>query len=172
MKELISNDRIQTELGKTASVLNDLFVNREDIVCVPILQGGVRFFVDLSSKFAFNPVVKYAGVSSYDGMFSREIDAYKLPKREDVEGKTVLVFDDILDTGNTMDYLINLLFDMGAKEVIPVFLLGRETRTYQFDPRIKNAFELFTIGEEWVFGYGMDNPTGHYRTLNYIAYES
>ena len=172
MKELISNDQIQTELEKTAKKLNDLFVNRVDIVCVPILQGGVRFFVDLSSKFAFNPVVKYAGVSSYDGMFSREIDAYKIPKSEDVLDKTVLVFDDILDTGNTMDYLIKALFDMGAKEVIPVFLLGRKTRTYQFDPRIQNAFELFTIGEEWVFGYGMDNPTGHYRTLNYIAYES
>lgn len=172
MKQLISNDRIQIELDKTARKLNDLFVNRDDIVCIPILQGGVRFFVDLSSKFAFNPVVKYAGVSSYEGMFSREIHVYKLPKREDIEGKTVLIFDDILDTGNTMDFLVKTLFDMGAKEIIPVFLLGRETRTYQFDSRIQTAFELFTIGEQWVFGYGMDNPTGHYRTLNYIAYES
>ena len=172
MKELISSDKIQEQLDITAQTLNNVFEGRNDVVCMPILQGGVKFFVDLSSRFTFNPIVKYAGMSSYEGVFSQEIDAYKLPKSEDVNGKTVLVFDDILDTGNTMDFIIRFLFSIGAKEVIPVFLLGRKTKTYQFDPRIQNTFELFTIGEEWVFGYGMDNLTGHYRTLNYIAYES
>lgn len=163
MTTLISNAEIQDKLSKLAMELNSQFVNRTDVVCMPILQGSVKFFADLSSYFRFNPIVEYVGASSYSGQDRGDIIAYKLPDPGLVAGKTILLFDDILESGQTINFFINLLYSLGAAEVIPVMLLRRVDTKYKYDPRVKSFYEAFVIGDSWVFGYGMDNESGHYR---------
>lgn len=163
MKTLIHSEEIQKELDVLADTLNNKFVNKSDVVCVPILQGGVKFFVDLSNRFKFNPVVDYVGASSYHGEERRDIKAYKLPEPGLIANKTVLLFDDILESGQTMKFFTNLLFSFGAKEVIPVVLLKRADSKAELDPRIKKSYHCFSIGDSWVFGYGMDNEDGLFR---------
>jgi hypoxanthine phosphoribosyltransferase len=164
MTTLISNTEIHSKLKKLAIELNSQFVNRTDVVCMPILQGSVKFFADLSHYFRFNPVVEYVGASSYNGQDRGDIVAYKLPTPELVAGKTILLFDDILESGQTINFFTNLLYSLGAAEVIPIMLLRRVDTKYKYDPRVESFHEVFVIGDSWVFGYGMDDESGHYRS--------
>ena len=163
MTTLISNAEIHERLQSVASELNNKYVNRNDIMCIPILQGSTKFFADISEYFRFNPVVEYVGASSYSGQTRGEIVAYKLPTPEVVAGKTILLFDDILESGETMKFFTNLLYSLGAAEVIPVVLLRRVDSKNQYDPRVGEFHEVFVIDDSWVFGYGMDNEDGEYR---------
>ena len=170
---MYSHTEIQERLVYLASDINALVTTHpdyEDAVCVPILQGSIPFFHDLTSLFCWNPVVDYVGVSSYDGQQQKTFQAYKLPKRHLVEGKTVFLFDDILDTGNTINFFANTLYSMGAKEVVPVVLLKRKVNTWDADPRIKQVIVGFEIHDEWVYGYGMDSDDYKGRTLKHILY--
>lgn len=170
---LYSHTEIQDRLVYLAADINSLVTtntNFEDAVCVPILQGSIPFFHDLTNLFCWNPVVDYVGVSSYDGQEQKTFQAYKLPKRHLVENKAVFLFDDILDTGNTINFFVDTLFSMGAKEVIPVVLLKRKAHTWQSDPRIKQTIVGFEIHDEWVYGYGMDSADYKSRTLKHILY--
>ena len=173
MKMLYSHNEINSRLNYLATDINELVTTVDgfgDAVCIPILQGSVPFFHDLSSYFCWNPVVDYVGASSYDGQDQRMIQAYKMPKRHLVQDKAVFLFDDILDTGNTINFFANTLFSMGAKEVIPVVLLKRKHSEWVQDPRINRVIVGFEIYDEWTFGYGMDDENYKGRTLKHILY--
>ena len=159
MKMLYSHNEINSRLNFLAADINALVTTVEgfeDAVCIPILQGSIPFFHELTNYFCWNPVVDYVGASSYEGLEQRMLQAYKLPKKHLVEGKKVFLFDDILDTGDTMTFFVNTLFSMGAKEVVPVVLLKRKFSKWIQDPRVNRVLVGFEIYDEWVFGYGMD----------------
>ena len=173
MKMLYGHSEINQRLSVIASEINALVTTNpdfEDAVCVPILQGSVPFFHDLSKYFCWNPVVDYVGVGSYNGQSQQDLVAYKLPKRNLIEGKCVFLFDDIYDTGRTVDFFVKLLYSLGAKQVIPVVLLKRKTTNVPLDPRVNNFICCFEIWDEWVFGYGMDDDNVKGRTLKHILY--
>jgi hypoxanthine phosphoribosyltransferase len=172
MKILFTHDELDARTKSLAIQLNAIFGKYEpgSISCVPLLQGAARFFVDTSKHLQFETIVDFAGATSYQGETQKDLVIYKLPNVENVKDKVVLLFDDILDTGRTIDSFAKTLYSMGAKEVIPVVLLRRANTEYVWDERIKRHFVGFNIGDEWVYGYGMDGEGGLYRTLNEIAY--
>jgi hypoxanthine phosphoribosyltransferase len=170
---LISHPTIVSKLVDLASDINALVTTNpdfEDAVCVPILQGAIPFFVDLTSYLCWNPVVDYVGTALYEGTSRTTINAYKMPKDNFVAGKCVFLFDDVLESGTTIDFFTKTLYSMGAKEVVPVVLLKKENSTYKQDPRVTKMFVGFEIEDHWVFGYGMDDETGKGRTLKHILY--
>ena len=172
MKTLITNSAIQAKLSELAIQINEIATNNlqtVDAACVPVLQGATPFFVDLSKHFCWNPIVDYVGVSSYNEP-DNNFYTYKMPKPYHIRGKIVFLFDDILDTGNTANYLINMLYSFGAVDVVPVFLLKRKSTSWMPDPRIKLVMHGFDINDEWVFGYGMDDVNGQFRTAKHILY--
>jgi len=175
MKILHRFDRIQDELFKTAVKINAIVTGTNglgtDTVCLPILQGSVPFFTDISRDFAWDPIVDYVGASSYSGTSRQMINAYKLPKPNLIVGKPVLLFDDILDSGNTMDYFVKTCYTLGASTVIPVVLLRRAKSPYIQDPRVPMTISVYSVNDEWVWGYGMDDIHGKGRTSKHIIYD-
>jgi hypoxanthine phosphoribosyltransferase len=170
---LLSHHLIQDRLVELASDINSLVTTNpdfEDAVCVPILQGAVPFFVELTSYLCWNPVVDYVGIRTYEGTSRSTIDAYKMPKHDYVNGKCVFLFDDILESGNTVEFFTKTLYSMGAKEVVQVALLKKKTSTYQPDPRVSKVLVGFEIDDLWVYGYGMDDENGKGRSLKHVLY--
>lgn len=171
MKTLYTYNKIQEALFSKAMALNKIISTDPDMkdpVCLPVLQGAAPFFVDFSRNFAWNPVVDYVGVSSYEGTNRGTINAYKMPKPNLIMGKPVMIFDDILDSGTTMDFLVKTCFSLGATAVMPVVLLKRKDTPYVNDPRAKDLLSVFEIGDEWVWGYGMDDEEGRCRSYKHI----
>lgn len=169
-KTLIFSKDIKHALNKLADELNRDYSHEDNVVCMPILQGATKFFCDLSTRIDFDPIVEYVGAASYNGKQQSDIQAYKLPTRELVAGKTVLLFDDILDSGRTIAFFTNILYSFGATDVVPVVLLKRSETNHKYDPRVRKFHECFEIGNEWCWGYGMDNEQGRGRTFDDIMY--
>ena len=173
MKTLITNKQLHQRISEVSNHINELVSSNPyyaDAVCIPILQGSIPFFTDISKHFCWNPVVDYVGLSSYDGETQVQFHPYKMPKRSLVVDKVVFLFDDILDTGKTANFFTNTLYSLGAREVIPVFLLKRKNTNWAADSRIRSVIHCFDIADEWVFGYGMDDVESRYRTAKHILY--
>ena len=85
--------------------------------------------------------------------------------RRSIEGKHVLIVEDIVDTGHTLHYLIDMLKSHNAASVRTCSLLHKEHRT---EVDVKIDYLGFTIGDEWVVGYGLDYDEKD-RTLPYIG---
>lgn len=156
--------QIEDVVDGIATHLNTLYDqhNEDEVVLAPILQGAVTFFSDVSRNLLFNPYVDYIGVSSYSGSEQGEFNLYKAPDPEIVKGRTVWLFDDIADSGRTLDFMKTVLLSVGAKEVKTCVLLKKSHCTYPID------LYGFPMNDEWVWGYGMDAPDGRGRLLNAI----
>jgi hypoxanthine phosphoribosyltransferase len=139
--------------------------NESDVIFAPILQGAVPFFSDIARNLTFDPYVEFIGVSSYKGEQQKEFHLYKMIEPNLVRNKTIWLFDDIADSGNTLRFLSDMLKQFGAKEVKSCVLLKKRHCTYPVDV---TGFEM---DDEWVFGYGMDAPNGRGRLSNAIFYE-
>jgi hypoxanthine phosphoribosyltransferase len=128
------------------------------------LKGSFIFLADLARQLTIDHVVEFIAVSSYDGATSGAVRLL-MDVRGDIAGKHVIIVEDIIDTGNTLKYLISLL-SSGKPASIRTCTLLHKTEAMTVDVPID--YVGFTVGDEWVVGYGLDyNEFG--RTLPYIA---
>ncbi len=178
MKILHRYDQIQEDLFQLGVKINKIVSSdpiHKDAVCLPILQGVTPFFTDVSRHFAWDPIVDFVGASSYSGQNRQMINAYKMPKPNVIQDKSVFIFDDILDSGATMDFFVKTCFSSGATAVTPVVLLKRKSIPYTLpttpDPRVNETLFVYEINSEWVWGYGMDDVHGRGRTIKHILYD-
>ena len=156
--------QIEEVVDGIATHLNTLYdqENEDQVVLAPILQGAVPFFSDVSRNLLFNPYVDFIGVSSYVGEQQTEFNLYKAPDPTIVKDRVVWLFDDIADSGKTLEFLKALLLSLGAKEVKTCILLKKNHCPFPVD------LYGFPMDNEWVWGYGMDAPDGRGRLLNAI----
>lgn len=129
-----------------------------------ILNGGFFFYADLIKNLNFELKCDFLRASSYIGTQNKEVKITKYPELS-IKGEVIFLVDDILDSGNTMNFLIKEYRRREALDVIPVTLIKRES-----SPIIDNLICGKTIGSEWLSGYGMDNSSGTDRNRNYIYY--
>jgi hypoxanthine phosphoribosyltransferase len=163
METILYNSRqIEQAVLRIADVVNKNCINRDDVVLMPILQGAVPLFVDVCKHLDFNPFVEYIGISSYEQQQQKQFNLYKFVDPNAVQNKSVWLFDDIADSGNTLNFLKTTLLQMGAKEVHTCVLLKKRTCPFEVD------VAGFIMGDEWVWGYGMDAPDGRGRILDEI----
>ena len=132
-----------------------------EVVFCPILQGAVPFFVDVCKYVFMEPYVDYIGISSYHGKEQKEFLVYKMPDAELVKGKIVWLFDDIADSGKTLDFLKTTLLSFGAAEVKTCVLLKKKSCPFPVD-----LYGYPLEDNTWVWGYGMDAPNGRGRTID------
>ena len=146
------------ELG--AQIAMDL--KGERLVMVGVLKGAAVFLSDLARVIPADTTFDFVAVSSY-GKGSRSSGAVKLIKDLDapIEGKNVLIVEDILDTGLTLSYLRKLLLQQRPKTLRVVALLDKPSRRIE---RIDADYVGFSIPNQFVVGYGMDYGE-HYRNL-------
>jgi hypoxanthine phosphoribosyltransferase len=146
------------EMG--AQITRDL--NGEKLVMVGVLKGAAPFLADLSRAIQADATFDFVATSSY-GQGQRSSGAVKLIKDldEPIEGKNVLLVEDILDTGLTLSYLRKLFMQQNPKTLRIVTLLDKPSR--RLEP-IKADYVGFSIPNLFVIGYGMDYAE-RYRNL-------
>lgn len=154
-------DRV-AEMG--AQITRDL--NGEKLVMVGVLKGAAFFLVDLSREIQADATFDFVAVSSY-GQGQRSSGAVKMIKDLDqpIEGKNVLVVEDILDTGLTLAYLRKLLLQQRPKSLRIATLLDKPSRRIE---KIEADYVGFSIPNLFVIGYGMDYGE-RYRNLPEIC---
>lgn len=150
-------DRV-AEMG--AEIARDL--NGEPLVIIGVLKGAAFFLSDLSRAVQADATFDFVAVSSY-GKGQRSSGAVKLIKDLDqpIEGKNVLIVEDILDTGLTLSYLRKLFLQHRPKSLRIAALLDKPSRRIE---KIEADYIGFSIPNLFVVGYGMDFAE-RYRNL-------
>ena len=146
------------EMG--AEITRDL--NGEKVVLVGVLKGAAIFLSDLARSLAVDATFDFVAVSSY-GKGLRSSGAVKLIKDldEPIEGKNVLIVEDILDTGLTLSYLRKIFLQHRPKTLRIAALLDKPSRRIE---KIDADYVGFSIPNLFVIGYGMDYAE-RYRNL-------
>ena len=163
---LISEEEIQTRVAELAAEISTDYEGADDLVMVGVLKGAFVFLADLSRKLTIPRTIEFIAVSSY-GSGSRSSGAVRLVMdvRGNIEGKHVLIVEDIVDTGHTLKYLIGMLESHGPASVKTAALVRKAERA---EVEVKVDYLGFDIGDEWVVGYGLDYAEQN-RTLPYIG---
>jgi len=146
------------EMG--AEITRDL--NGEKLVMIGVLKGAAPFLADLSRSIQADATFDFVATSSY-GKEQKSSGAVKLIKDLDhsIEGKNVLVVEDILDTGLTLSYLRKLFLQQKPKSLRIATLLDKPSRRIE---KIEADYVGFSIPNLFVIGYGMDYAE-RYRNL-------
>jgi len=164
-KILVSEEEIAERVGALAAEM-DAYYKGEEVVLVCILKGAVTFFSDLVRLVSFPVQFDFMCVSSYgSGTVSSGKVQIKKDLSVDISGKNVLLVEDILDTGNTMAALIELLKERNPKDIKLCALLNKAERREQ---PIEADFSGFDIPDEFVVGYGLDYDE-RYRQLPFVG---
>ena len=155
-------DRRIEELGKQIS--EDYAGKQVHLICV--LKGGVFFLCELAKRITIPVSLDFMSVGSYgDGTQSSGIVKITKDLDESLEGKEVLVVEDIIDSGNTLYYLLDVLKKRGPKSMHLCMLLDKPDRR---EKDVKVDYVGFEIPDEFVVGYGLDYAQ-KYRNLPYIG---
>ena len=162
---LISEEEIEKRVQEIAAELDAYYGEREPIA-ICILKGSVVFYADLIRAMKIPVTVDFMKVSSYgSGTESSGNLSVLLDIRSNIEGRDVLIVEDIIDSGNTMFALKNLLNARAPASVKIVSLLDKPSRrTADITP----DFTCFEIEDEFVIGYGLDYAE-KYRDFPFVA---
>ncbi len=162
---LFSAERIRKRIAEMVRNIDKDFVGKE-LVVIALLKGSVVFLADLVRGFSRPLAFDFIGVSSY-GNSTSSLGVVTLEKgiTVDVRDKSVLVVDDILDTGRSLNFVKNYLDRFKPRE-IKICVLLEKTGTRVTD--VKADYVGFEIPNVFVLGYGLDYED-RYRHLPYIA---
>ncbi len=164
LSQLISADDIQTKVCALGEDIGKKFDGKELLV-VGILKGSFMFYSDLIRAIDMDIYCDFMGASSYAGMKSSGECQLTLDCRTPLKGKHVLLVEDIVDTGLTMNFLKHHVRQRGPASLSTASLLLKpEALKEECDV----DFVGFEIANDFVVGYGLDYQ-GYYRNLPYIA---
>lgn len=159
-----SEEDIAAKVEELAKQISRDYADKGEIILIGILKGSFIFLADLARKLEIDRVVEFIAVSSYNGTSSGAVRLI-MDVRGDIAGKHVVIVEDIVDTGNTLKYLISVLASRNPASIRTCALLHKADATIVDVPI---DYVGFSIGNEWVVGYGLDcDEFG--RTLPYIA---
>lgn len=163
---LISEAQIEARVLELARQISDDYKDRGELVLVGVLKGAFIFLADLSRKLTIPRVIEFIAVSSY-GNSSRSSGAVRLVMdvRGSIVDKHVLIVEDIVDTGHTLNYLIGILDSHGPASIRTCALVRKAERA---EVDVDVDYLGFDIPDRWVVGYGLDYAE-HNRTLPYIG---
>ena len=164
---LIDAETIQRRVAELAAQISRDYADiGEPLILAGVLKGAFIYLADLCRKLSIPHVVDFIAVSSY-GKGSEATGNVRLlmDTRENLENHHVLIVEDILDTGYTLDYLVRNFKARGTKSVNTTVLLEKPDR---HAVPVDLKYVGFTIPDVWVVGYGLDYGE-RYRTLPYIA---
>jgi len=166
MKKLIDEHDLSIKIKILAKQLAD--DHRDDktpVVAICILNGGFVFFTDFIRAMGIDLECDFMRVKSY--VSKRKQGDIEITKdlETPIKGKHIYIIDDIYDTGNTVKAVVDYLRVKRPKSISVVTLLKRENSPQKVEVPI---YDVITIGDEWVVGYGMDDENGHCRNYKNI----
>lgn len=165
IKVLISEEQINKRLDELAKQLMEEYKDKE-LMFLCTLKGSIFFAVELSKRIKNNIQFEFIEVSSYENNESTGKVKLNRDITGSVEGKEVIIIEDIVDTGRTLCYLKEYLINKNPKSLKICALLDKPSR--RLAP-VEADYIGFTIENKFVIGYGLDDEQ-NYRNLNYIGY--
>ena len=165
-KILLTEDQIKNKVKELGAKITNDYKDKK-LLMISVLKGSVIFMSDLMRAVNLKMKIDFMSVSSYSGetkstgvvKFLKDLDM-------DVKGYDVLIVEDILDSGLTLNYLKNLLIQRSPKSIKIVTLLDKAERR-EID--IEADYVGFKIPDEYIIGYGLDYRE-EYRNLPYIGF--
>jgi hypoxanthine phosphoribosyltransferase len=165
LETLISEKDLQRRIQELGAQISKEYEG-EEIIMLCVLKGGVMFMTDLSKHITVPIKMEFMAVSSYgDEYKSSGIVKILKDLDEPINGKHVLIVEDIIDSGRTLSYIKNILEGRGPSSVKICTLLDKP------DQRVVDVeveYIGFTIPDSFVIGYGLDYKQ-YYRNLPYVA---
>ncbi|MMZ48638.1 Hypoxanthine-guanine phosphoribosyltransferase [compost metagenome] len=162
---LISEEEIQSKIKELGAQLSVKYEGKNPLV-ICVLKGAFIFMADLVKSITVPLELDFMAVSSY-GASTKSSGIIKIIKDLDasVEGRDVLIVEDIIDSGLTLTHLIELLKNRNANSVCVVTLFDKPARR---TVNLEADYTGFTLPDAFVVGYGLDYAE-HYRNLPYIG---
>jgi hypoxanthine phosphoribosyltransferase len=151
-RELLTEKNIQKRIEELAERVNRDLAGKE-VVFLGILNGAFLFAADLFRRIEFPARISFVKLASYEGTISSGSIKELIGWNEDIKNKTIVIVEDIIDTGNTLERIMGELAIRKAKEVKIATLLFKPaafTKDFQLD------YVGFEIPNDFVVGYGLD----------------
>lgn len=167
ISNMISEEVLQTRVAEIGKEITEKFKNdKAPLVVISVLKGSFIFYSDLIRHIELDFGCEFLGVASYHNSTksSGEVKV-TLDLAAPIEGKNVVIVEDIVDTGLTMQYLLNYLKSRNPKSVTTATLLHKPEAAQVTCPL---DYVGFNISNEFVVGYGLDYQ-GYFRNLPFIG---
>ena len=165
IRVLLSEEEVNKKIGEVAAQINEDYAGKSvHLICV--LKGGVFFMCELAKRITVPVSMDFMSVSSY-GDDTKSSGVVRIVKDldESLAGKSVIIVEDIVDSGRTLAYLKELLMGRGAADIKICTLLDKPSRRVK---AVHVDYTCFAIPDEFVVGYGLDYAQ-KYRNLPYIG---
>lgn len=165
IRVLLSEEEVDKRIAEIAAKISEDY-NGERVHMICVLKGGVFFTCELAKRLTIPVSMDFMSVSSY-GADTKSSGVVKIIKDldEGIEGKNVLVVEDIIDSGRTLSYLLEYLRNRNPKSLKLCTLLDKPERRVV---EVNVDYTCFDIPDEFVVGYGLDYAQ-KYRNLPYIG---
>jgi len=165
--ELISAEAIAARVAELGAQITADYRDKQDVVVIGVLKGSVIFLADLVRHIALPIRLEFIGISSYgDATVSSGVVQITQDVSRPVEGKHVIVVEDIVDTGHTVHYLLENLATRRPASIKLASLLHKPERQ---ERAVEIDYLGFTIPNKFVVGYGLDIAQ-QYRNLPFIGH--
>lgn len=163
---LISEAELQTRIKELGQQISTDYAG-QDLLLLCILKGGVLFLTDLMRQLSIPHEIDFLAVSSYGKEVRESTGVVRILKDLDkpIKGRSVLIIEDIVDTGHTLTYITNIL---NARQPASLKLCALLDKIERRRVNIPVDYIGFTIPDKFVFGYGLDLDE-KFRNLPFIA---
>ena len=163
---LLKEEEVDKRIAEVAAMINRDYAGKEvHLIC--ILKGGVFFTCELAKRLTVPVSMDFMSVSSYgSGTESSGVVRIVKDLDESIAGKNVLIVEDIIDSGRTLAYLIEILKQRNPESIHLCTLLDKPERRVK--KQVKVDYTCFEIPDEFVVGFGLDYDQ-KYRKLPYIG---
>ena len=165
IRVMIPEDKVDARIKEIGEAISKQYEG-EAVHLICVLRGGSFFMCELAKRISVPVTLDFMSVSSY-GMDTKSSGVVKIVKDLDdsIKGKNVIVVEDVVDSGRTLSYLLDMLKDRGPKSLRLCTLLDKPERRVV---PVHVDYTGFEIPDEFVVGYGLDYAQ-KYRNLPYIG---
>lgn len=163
---LISEAQLKAKIKELGEILTREYEGKDPIV-VGVLKGVVVFYADMIREIKTPCSMEFMWISSYAGTDSTGKMVVKKDVGVDIEGRHVLILEDIFDTGASLDYTVKHLKSKNPASVKVCTLLDKPSRRKP-EVTVQADYVGFTVPNAFVVGYGLDYNE-HYRNLPYVG---
>ena len=166
IRVLITEDEVDRRIAEIAAEISRDYAGKSvHLLC--ILKGSVFFTCELAKRLTVPVTLDFMSCSSYgSGTISKGIVRLVKDLDEPIEGRDVIIVEDIIDSGNTLSYLVELMKARKPASLKLCTLLDKPSRRVHHE--VKVDYTCFSIEDLFVVGYGLDYDQ-HYRNLPYIG---
>ena len=158
---MISEDELEAKIAEMGKKISEDYAG-EEVYIICILRGASFFACELAKRITVPVIIDFMATSSYgSGTVSSGVVTIKSDVEIPVEGKNVLIVEDIIDSGNTLHYLLDVFKDRNAKSVKLCTMLDKPSRR---EVHVDVDYTGFEIEDKFIVGYGLDYD-GLYRNF-------